>query len=338
MGSSPELGPSGPFPHAPLVHELDRRWLHYAFRSADGNVSVIANKSFLGASGMRRERPQEMAILLVHDGRAGWQSSQFNAPVSDKPWSSFRHPGSPGRLRMQGQARTPLVDVNLSRTGRPCTSQCAPCGPGQHLRWQSEPGIVATGTVHTARTMRSEVRMLGYHERVRGRWTWPDLGGWVFGFCNAPVETGGPPPYSVVFTLVQPSRPDDAATGSVMLWRRGRMIRHFPRRRIEVAVAGLLSRDRVHTCPPLSVTLGTPPTAPVPKHLAIAASLGADHLLIAMEAETAGRIVNPSESSLLPFSVHEVLGPCTVSGVVSGAEFTFTAGAIVEFAGGADGD
>ncbi|MBB5911941.1 hypothetical protein BJY24_000808 [Nocardia transvalensis] len=338
MRLPPTLGPAGPFPRAPLLHELDRRWLHYAFRSPDGAVSVIANLSTLGSSEAKDEQPQDMSILLVHDRRTGWQSSQFNASISGEPWSSFRTPGSPGTLRIAGHDGTPLIDLTLRRTGRPCTSQCAPFRPRQHLRWQSEPGIVATGTVGTDRSPRSRVTLLGYHERVRGRWGWPDLGGWVFGFANVPAESPGPPPYSVVFTLIQPRAPHQAATGSVMLWRDGRLIRHFPRRRLDVAVAGLLSRDTVHLCPPLAATLGTPPAAPVPRRLAITAALGPDRLRIAVEAETAGRICNPSETSLLPFSVHEVLGPCSVTGIVNGTEFAFTAGAIVEFAGGAHDD
>jgi hypothetical protein len=55
-------------------------------------------------------------------------------------------------------------------------------------------------------------------------------------------------------------------------------------------------------------------------------------------SQTAGRIVNPSETSLRPFSVHEVLGPCTVEGTVSGRPVGFQAMGIVEFAGGAGDD
>jgi hypothetical protein len=186
--------------------------------------------------------------------------------------------------------------------------------------------------------------MWGYHERVRGRWAWPDLGGWVFGFANAQVPTGGragpagPPPYAVVFTLIQPARPADAATGSVMLWRDGRLVRHFPRRCVDVAVAGLLTTDRVTCVPPLAATFGTPPTAPVPGRLVITTSMGDDRLRLDVRSQTAARIVNPNETGIDPFSVHEVLGPCEVEGVIGGRTVSFTAGAVVEFAGGAGTD
>jgi len=279
-----------------------------------------------------------MSILLVHEEHRGWQSSQFNAAVHDPPWSAFRLPHPGGRLRVAGRSGTPSVDLELTRTGRACTSQCAPFAVDQHLRWQSEPGVVARGTIRVGSATYEDRTLLGYHERVRGRWGWPELGGWVFGFAIAAGEPGGPPPYSVVFTLIQPPQPPEAATASVMLWRHGRLLRHFPRRSLDVAVTGLLSRDRVETCPPLAGTLGTPPAAGVPGRLVITAAMGEDRLLLEVDAETAGRIVNPSESGLLPFSVHEVLGPCRVTGRVAGSELAFSAGAVVEFAGGARAD
>lgn len=332
------LGPPGPHPRVSLSHELDRRWLHYAFRSPDGRLSLIANLSILGPSGTSTAvDPQEMSILLVHD-EAGWTSSQFNADVQGIPWSAFRMPDPGLRLRVGAPSGPPAVDLHLMRTGRPCTSQCAPFATDQHLRWQSEPGIVAHGSLSGPAGVHRDVTLVGYHERVSGHWSWPHLGGWVFGFANAAAEPGAPPPYAVVFTLIQPPEPADAATASVMLWCQGRLLRHFPRRALEVIVSGLLSRDRVATSPPLAATLGTPPAAQVPGRLVITATTATDRLTIDVESATACRIVNPNELGRAGFSVHEVLGPCRVSGTVAGADVDFTAPAVVEFAGGADVD
>ncbi len=334
----PGLGPRGPFPQAALGDELGRRWLHYAFRTDDGRLSMVANLSVLGTSGTPGEQPQRMSILLLHEEGRGWRSTQFNALVEGEPWSAFRLPDPGPRLRIAGRSGTPAVDLELIRTGRPCTSQCAPFADDQHLRWQSEPGVMAHGSLRLDDLVHEGVRLAGYHERVRGRWGWPELGGWVFGFANASGPQGSPPPYAVVFTLIQPPRPADAPTGSVMLWKDGRLLRHFPRRTLDVAVVGVLPRDRVVVVPPLAAAFGTPSTAPVPARLIITASMGDDRLLLDVDAHTAARIINPSETGLLPFSVHEVLGPCSVRGVVSGREVRFTTGAVVEFAGGARAD
>ncbi len=332
------LGPPGPYPRVALSQPLDRRWLHYAFRSPDGHLSLIANLSMLGASQPASHLdPQQMSILLVHD-HAGWSSSQFNANVAGVPWSAFRLPDPGPRLRISGLRGRPAVDLELTRTGHACTSQCAPFGVDQHLRWQSEPGIVAQGTLTGLDGVHKDVRLIGYHERVRGHWAWPDLGGWVFGFANAAAEPGQPPPYAVVFTLIQPAGPADAATASVMLWRHGRLLRHFPRRSLEVSVAGLLARDHVVTAPPLAATLGTPPADPVPLHLTITATTATDRLRIEVESTTACRIVNPNERGIEPFSVHEVLGPGRISGRIAGTDIEFLAPAVVEFAGGANVD
>ncbi|MET9323632.1 hypothetical protein ABZX75_26130 [Streptomyces sp. NPDC003038] len=351
------LGQTGPFPHAPLTHPLDRRWLHYAFLSRNGAQAVIANLSVLGSAARpvyaqpgapttgRRSgtgtaaEGQHMAILLVHTAELGWSSTQFNAEQPEEPWSAFARPyphGVPAAFRVASRSAGPALDVLLSRTSLPCTSQCAPFGDGEHLRWQSEPGVLGSGLLRHADGSEEPTELLGYHERVRGRWSWPALGGWVFGFVNDPSGPAeAPPPYAVVFTLIQPAFPAEAANGSVMLWRNGRMIRHFPRRNLQIAVTETLDRDQVVLVPPLAGMLGTPPMAAVPRRLLITATLGDDRLLLDFTARTAARIANPSETSLHPFSVHETLGPCAVEGTVAGRHFTFNTGGIVEFAGGA---
>jgi hypothetical protein len=334
------LGPRGPFPDAPLGDELQRRWLHYAFRTDDGRLSMVANLSVLGAASREGPEPQRMSILLLHEEGRGWCSTQFNAEVVGEPWSAFRLPDPGPRLGIRGRSGTPAVDLDLSRTGHACTSQCAPFARDQHLRWQSEPGVRARGRLVLADVTQDGVALCGYHERVRGCWGWPELGGWVFGFANAAGggDADAAPPYAVVFTLIQPPEPSDAATGSVMLWRAGRLLRHFPRRSLDVAVVGVLARDEVTTVPPLAQTFGTPSTAPVPARLLITASMGEDRLRLDVGCRTAARIVNPNEKGLAPFSVHEVLGPCAVEGQVAGRTLAFTAPAIVEFAGGASVD
>ncbi|RKT53716.1 hypothetical protein [Saccharothrix australiensis] len=341
----PALGVRGPFPRSELCHPHDREWLHYAFLAPDTGHVVISNLSVLGAEQPAGEpdrwAPQRMSILLVHEPGHGWSSSQFNAVRPDEAWSTFRlpHPhGAPGAFRVAAVTGSPAVDLRLARTSRPCTSQCSSFGDDEFLRWQSEPGVRGRGTL---RGERGEVvhDLLGYHERVRGRWSWPVMGGWVFGFANAPTaDPAGAPPWSVVFTLIQPEYPRDAPTGSVMVWRGGRLARHFPRRRFQLAVHGELDLDRVTLTPPLAATLGTPPAPPVPRRLLLAARMGADRLVMDFRAITAARIANPSETNRRPFSVHELLGRCAVEGVVGGRELGFETYGVVEFAGGAHGD
>ncbi|WP_234312068.1 hypothetical protein [Streptomyces griseus] len=343
------LGPAGPFPAGVpgglRGGPLERQWLHYAFLSRGGDLAVIANLSVLGADGAD-EPPHRRGIVLVHDEGGGWEASQFNASQQDVPWSSFRLPRPRGaeRFTVAAVAGSPALDVRLRGTGRACTSQCAPFGDGEFLRWQSEPGVLGSGVV-TAHGRAREVELTGYHERVRGRWSWPALGGWVFGFVNAAHDAPGcavvdaepaPPSASVVFTLVQPRSPGDAANGSLMLWRDGRLVRHFPRRCLEVAVEGGLDRDSVVLVPPLAELLDAPVCAMVPGRLVLSARMGRDHLLVDFTSRAAARIANPCERGLRPFSVHETLGPCRVRGVVSGRPVAFDTRGIVEFAGGAD--
>lgn len=335
------LGPLAPFPDTPIRRALDRRWLHYAFLSGeDDGLGMVANVAWLGPGrGAPVTEPRCTSILLLHDRPSGWTASQFNAETAAPLWSSFRAGTSrdrPGRLEIAATAGRPAVDLELRRTGRPCTSQCAPFGPGHHLRWQSEPGILARGEWRTPGRRHSDVEAYGYHERVRGHWGWPDLGGWVFGFTNDPGgASGAPPPTAVVFTLIQPDAPADSATGSVMVWRHGRLRRHFPRRRLRISVRGILDRNRVRQVPTLAGQVGTPPMAPIPASLAVEACMGRDRLLLTFTAEEAARVVIPSETSLRPFSVHEVIGPCHVDGLLSGRRVGFRSRGIVEFAGGA---
>ena len=77
--------------------------------------------------------------------------------------------------------------------------------------------------------------------------------------------------------------------------------------------------------------------APIPKRLVISAHLGADWIVLDFEAEAAARVIIPSETSLRPFSVHEVIGPCLLQGELAGQRFAIQTRGIVEFAGGAGG-
>jgi hypothetical protein len=322
--------------------ELERRWLHYALLSRDGRLGLVANLSWLGPAADSDASEQRMRILLLYERDVGWHVSQFNCEAPAQPWSSFRLPhshGRPGELTLRARSGQPAVALRLTRTSRPCTSQCAPFANDHHLRWQSEPGILATGRWDLHGQVHDDVAAVGYHERVRGRWGWPEMGGWVFGFANDPRgEPGAAPATAIVFTLIQPGSPPRAATGSMMLWRAGRLRRHFPRRDLEVVVDGHLDRDRVVLTPDLAGVLGVPPMQPVPRRLMVRGRLGRDEVLLDFSCESSARVVIPSETGLRPYSVHEVVGECHVEGAVSGRSFAFDAPAIVEFASGAVAD
>lgn len=337
----PALGPAGPFPRRALVDPIERRWLHYAFLSRDGRLAMVANAAWLG--------PDEpggdtffTTIVLLHERGRPWLSSQFNAAISTPPWSAFRLPqtlNEPQRLQIAAAAGEPAVDLQLVRTSTPCTSQCAPFAGDHHLRWQSEAGVRALGDWRLGGRVHRRVDAVGYHERVRGRWGWPELGEWVFGFAND-LGTGGgeAPAWAAVFTFIRPPSPAGATTASVMLWRRGRLKRHFPRRQVSLAVRGVLDRDAVQLVPGLAHRFGVPPMAPVPRRLVISARQGSDRVVLDFEAEAAARVVIPSETGLAPFSVHEVVGPCLLAGTLNGERFEIRTRGIVEFAGGANAD
>lgn len=183
------------------------------------------------------------------------------------------------------------------------------------------------------------VDAIGYHERVRGCWGWPELDEWVFGFANdLGAADDRPPRYAGVFTFIKPAYPKQSATASFMLWRDGVVRRHFARRAVSFAVRGTLDRDHVTQAPDLSRLFGVRPMSAIPKRLVISARQGADWALLDFEAEAAARVVIPSETSLRPFSVHEVVGKCVLAGRAGGERFEIETRGIVEFAGGAGGD
>ena len=339
---SQSLGVAGPFPRSELTHPLDRRWLHYAFLSRDGRHGLVANSAWLGPSEDEPPGTERFTtILLMHERGTRWRSSQFNASPSMPPWSAFCLPHAHGRpkpLRIAAQSGFPAVDLRLARTSRPCTGQCAFFSGRHTLRWQSETGVRASGT-WCLDGDNIEVTSVGYHERVRGRWDWGELGEWVFGFAND--LAGDPrraPAWAGVFTFIRPAADAADTTASFMLWRGGRIVRHFPRRGTSFAVRGTLEADAVTLTPPLAGVLGVRPMAPIPKRLAISARLGDDWALLDFESESAARIVIPSETSLRAFSVHEVIGPCLLTGSVGGTRFEIETRGIVEFSGGAGGD
>jgi len=341
-----KLGQQMPFPDVALQEALERRWLHYAFLSRDNQWAMVANFAYLGpdnAANAHDEKNRNTSILLVYRRGAGWEASQFNAATLYPLWSAFSRPhafGSPQPYAVMSTAGSPAVSFKLQRSSHPCTSQCAPFDRWQYLRWQSETGVIARGAWTFAGDTHRDVDAIGYHERVRGCWGWPQLGGWVFGFANDPavVTAGAPPPAALVFTLIQPPYPADAATASVMVWMHGRLRCHFPRRNIDVCVRGELDRDAVSQVPALSNMFAVPPMEPVPRRLLITAQLGADYIVFDFEAVSAARIVIPNEIGLDPFSVHEVIGQCRIEGRIGSDKFAFETDGIVEFAGGASVD
>lgn len=343
VASLSPLGPRGPFPSLAMKRALERRWLHYAFLDVGGELALVSNTSWLGPPAEHIDLGERLtSILLIYRRGRGWSASQFNTETLMPLWSAFRQPhlpGEPDDFMLRATAGSPAVHLRLRRSSRPCTSQCAPFAGDQHLRWQSETGILTRGAWRFRDEEHHDVVAIGYHERVRGYWGWPELGGWVFGFANDPSrgETG-PPPTAVVFTLIQPLSAGGATTASVMLWRAGRLRRHFPRRRISVAVRGELDRDHVVQVPWLSQLLGVPPMCPIPERLLIVARLGMDEVVIDFECLSAARVVVPCETGIRPFSVHEVIGRCCVEVRLRGCCVDFETHGIVEFAGGAGDD
>jgi hypothetical protein len=345
--ASVRLGPCGPFPDARILRVLERRWLHYAFVSTDGSLALVANVARLGLGDDSPTGQRTTSILLLHERGHGWSASQYNARTHEPLWSSFRNPhphGATSRFELGATSAGPAVKLKLNRTSRACTSQSAPfrsapLDADQHLRWQAETGVVARGDWTFGTRAHADVQAIGYHERVRGYWGWPELGGWVFGFANDPAHgANGSPRFAVVFTLIQPLAPRSAATASVMLWRDGRLARHFPRRRVSVAMRGELDQSYVMQVPAQARLFGTPPMRTIPRRLVIAAGMGEDELVLDFCCENAARVVVPSETGIDPFSVHEVLGAVQINGRVAGYPVDFQTQGIVEFAGGASVD
>jgi hypothetical protein len=343
--SAQPLPPAGPFPRSALRHPLERRWLHYAFLTRDGSRALVANIAWLGDE--ERSAGRRNAILLTHEREVGWSCSQWNAAGPAEPWSSFRLaspprvPESPREMpdfELAAAKGWPWARLRLQPTSTPGIGGCATFHGEHWQRWQAEPGVLARGLWRTRPGEPDLFEAVGYHERVRGRWGWPEMGGWVFGFCNhapAGLGDGRPPEWSIVFALLQPGEEMPGQTCVLMLWRRGRLIRFIPRRSLRVTAAGQLERDRVATLPAQMALLGTGPTAAVPAALCLDGYQGRDWVQLRFRGRAAARLVVPSETSLRPYSVHEVIGEAEAELAIGPRRVSFRSPAIVEFAGGA---
>jgi hypothetical protein len=331
---------SGPFTNLPFSDVLERRWLHYAFITTDERQAIIANLAMLG--GEDGEDPTQTSILLAYHRDHGWTCSQWHAHLPRDPWTSYGStlpsavPAHEPNFEMQSLAGVPSVSLHLTSTTTPAPAGVSHFHQTNWKRWQAQPGVLARGRWADGMAPPRETVAVGYHERVHGRWAWPEMGGWVFGFCNQLADRlDGPPNWAVVFALLQPRDEAHDHTAMVMLWRRGRMVLFVPRRALRVSVAGQLVRDRVRMTPTLASLLGTSATAPIPAALCIDGYQGPDSIQIRYRCRDAARLVVPSETSLQPFSVHEVIGDMEVRVKLKGSKTVFTSPGIVEFAGGA---
>jgi hypothetical protein len=238
------MATTGPFTSLPLSDVLERRWLHYAFITVDERQALIANLATLGAAD--GAEPIRTSVLLAYHREHGWKCSQWHAHLPRDPWTSYQStppstawPREPD-FEMQSLAGTPSVSLHLTSTTTPAPAGVSRFHGANWKRWQAQPGVIATGVWDDGMTPAREVVALGYHERVHGRWAWPEMGGWVFGFCNQLGEsTGSPPNWALVFALLQPRDEAFDHTAMVMLWRCGRMVLFVPRRAMRVTVAGI---------------------------------------------------------------------------------------------------
>jgi hypothetical protein len=334
------MAAAGPFTRLPLSDVLERRWLHYAFITLDSRQALIANLASLG--GDDGGKPIHTNVLLMYHQDHGWNCSQWHACVPRQPWTSYCTPPPSNHwprepdFQIQSLAGRPSVSLHLSSTSTPAPAGVARFHRTNWKRWQAQPGVLARGCWDDGMTPARNVAAVGYHERVNGRWAWPEMGGWVFGFCNQLGEAADrPPQWSVVFALMQPCDEAREHTAMIMLWRQGRMVLFVPRRTMRVSVAGQLSRDCVVTAPTLAPLIGTPSTAPIPSVLCIDGYSGKDSIQIRYHSRHAARLVVPSETSLAAFSVHEVVGEMEVDITMERSRLRFTSPGIVEFAGGA---
>ena len=331
---------SGPFTHLPFSDVLERRWLHYAFITVDERQALIANLAALG--GEDGDEPTLTTVLLMYHRDHGWTCSQWHAHLPREPWTSYRStppstawPREPD-FELQSLAGTPSVSLHVRSTTTPAPAGVSHFHRTHWKRWQAQPGVLAKGRWADGMAPPRQTVAVGYHERVHGWWGWPEMGGWVFGFCNELADRAeGPPNWAVVFALLQPRDETHDHTAMVMLWRRGRMVLFIPRRGLRVSVAGQLARDRVLMTPTLASLLGTFATTPIPAALCIDGYQGRDSIQIRYRCRDAARLVVPSETSLQPFSVHEVIGDMEVRIKIKETNVVFTSPGIVEFAGGA---
>ena len=332
-------GPAGPFPRLPLSDVLERRWLHYAFITNDEEQALVANLAVLGGDEGERIRTD---LLLVYHRDHGWRCSQWHAHLPREPWTSYRYDLLPSpasrepNFEVRSLAGKPAVALTLTRTSTPAPAGVSHFHRTNWKRWQAQPGVLATGWWDDGMSPPRQVTATGYHERVHGRWAWPEMGGWVFGFCNQLSDRlDGPPKWAVVFALLQPMDEAREHTAMLMLWREGRMVFYVPRRALRVSTAGQLARDRVVTTPGLAHLLGTFSTAPIPAVLCIDGYQGHDWVQLRYRCRSAARLIIPSETSLAPFSVHEVIGDMELTLRLNGSTVRFASPGIVEFAGGA---
>jgi hypothetical protein len=334
-------GPPGPFPRVPLSDLLERRWLHYAFITTDERQAMIANLATLGGEG--DGEPIRTSVLLMYHRDHGWTCSQWHLHIPREPWTSYRNPPPPTTfprppdLELRSLAGSPAVGLHLTRTSTPTAAGVTRFHGAHWKRWQAQPGVLATGWWDDGMAPMRECAAVGYHERVHGRFGWPEIGGWVFGFCNQLGDSaGGPPSWAVVFSNLQTGDSAHDHAALLTVWRRGRMAMFVPRRGLRVSVAGQLARDRVITTPRLAPLLGTVATEPIPAVLCIDGFQGDDWIQLRYNCRSAARLVVPSETSLQPYSVHEVIGEMEVRLRVNGTTVRFESPGIVEFAGGAD--
>ena len=342
----------GPWrPYKEWQHFLLQADERHGLRAGRGELELIVNFNLIDDVWSRRAGVETARLIVLAKQGAGGPESEASEPAS---WTGVtrRFPSSEvdvrsgrvdavfggNQLRWDGrsyrvQVELPEEEVEARLEFRPQVvpglAINQPLAPDIRLSWFFVPRLLASGSVRIGDQSYEIEDALAYHDHNWAVFRWGDDFTWEW----ASVLPEDPSdPWSFVLMRLTDRARTVVRSQAVFVWYRGRRVRTYRDREVEVSFRGRLSVDRPFQTPAVMGLLTTGRAVDVPRAWSLSAGHEAEGVEIVFDPRDVSQVVMPGETDLERVAVlNEVTGPVRASGRCAGRTIDFVGRGVFEF-------
>lgn len=341
-----------------------KEWQHFllqaddrhGLRSGDGELELIVNFNLIDDVWSRRagietarlivlakSAPQDAGVGETDRQRsesASWTGVTRRFAREEVAVRSGHIDTTFGANRLRWNGREYRVEVELPEQGIearldfrprvvPGVAINQPLAPDVRLSWFFVPRLLASGSVRIGKRQFEIDRALAYHDHNWAVFRWGDDFTWEWASV-LPREPSDP--WSFVLMRLTDRARAVVRSQALFVWHRGRRLRTYRDREIEVCFQGRLPVERPFQTPPVMGLLTTGRAVDVPRGWSLRAGRDDDGLEIVFDPRDVSQVVMPGETNLERVAIlNEVTGPVRATGRCAGEAIEFDGRGVFEF-------
>lgn len=326
-------------PYKEWQHFLLQANARHGLRSGGEELELIVNFNLIDDVWSRRDGV-ETARLIVLAQSAEWTGVTRRFPATQVDVVAGRIDTDFGcnRLRWDGRAYHVEVDLpehdleaELSFVPQtvPGLAVNQPLAPDIRLSWFFVPRLLASGTARIGKERFEIDRALAYHDHNWAVFRW----GADFTWEWASILPDHPDdPWSFVLMRLTDRARRVVRSQALFVWHRGRRVRTFRDRQIEVHFEGRFEIERPFQTPPVMGLLTTGRAVDVPRSWSLRASGDGERVDLQFDPSGVSQVVMPGETDLERVAVlNEVTGSVRAEGTCAGVTIDFAGRGVYEF-------